>query len=430
MKLISLEISQFMRVEAVSMTFAPSGAIVIGGGNGSGKTSVQTFVEMCFGGKDKCPAMPVKTGAKKALGRLMLDDEGRCVAIDYEIGADRGIKCTVKQDGGPPFPGPITMLRAMVSLYSFDPFSLLKLTGQDQRREMLRCLGVSFADLESRADALKEERKAVGRDRAGRERQIASMPEHIGVPVAEETTKSLTDELQKALAHNKRVQDFADAANDWAHAVADEKQALADAVANIAMLEEKLAAAKTARVAAEHALNETEANHKASVAAASKLKPIDIAPINARIGAIDATNAKVRANKARAALVVQYQSDHDRFVELGEQLLTIEREKQERLNAAKCPVPGLEFRDEGVYYQGLPLSQDMESDQMIRAVQLAAALNPKLRAVFIDNAERLGAEKMAELDAWAEANEYQVFCFRQVADAEGCEFFLTEGKIQ
>jgi hypothetical protein len=322
------------------------------------------------------------------------------------------------------------MLRAMVSKFSFDPFALLRLVGQEQRKAMLACLGVSFADLESRADALKEERKAVGRDRAGRERQIASMPEHIGVPVAEETTKSLTDELQKALAHNAKVKSFQDAAKEWDDAVKASASFLADAEAAVVELERRLASARAAVVTAKSDLAGNEADAENAHVAASKLKTIDIAPINARIGAIDATNAKVRANKARAALVVQYQSDHERFVELGEQLLSIEREKQERLNAAKCPVPGLEFRDEGVYYQGLPLSQDMESDQMIRAVQLAAALNPKLRAVFIDNAERLGAEKMAELDAWAEANSYQVFCFRQVADAEGCEFFLTEGKIQ
>jgi uncharacterized protein YhaN len=134
MKIAALSIEQFMRVECVSMSFAPNGAITIGGDNGSGKTSVETFIELCFGGKDKCPALPVKIGAKKALGKLTLDDEGHVVTIDVEIGTDRAVKAVVRQDGGRAFDGPMGMLKALVSKFTFRPFDLMKLTGQEQRR--------------------------------------------------------------------------------------------------------------------------------------------------------------------------------------------------------------------------------------------------------------------------------------------------------
>ena len=100
------------------------------------------------------------------------------------------------------------------------------------------------------------------------------------------------------------------------------------------------------------------------------------------------------------------------------------------MNAAKCPVEGLEFRDDGVWYKGLPLSQDMESDQMIRSIQLAAALNPKLQTIVLDNGERMLPAKLQELDAWAEANDYQIILFTASATASGCEFYLEDGRVR
>jgi uncharacterized Zn finger protein len=405
-----------MKVDCLNLSFNPTGSTVIAGGNGSGKTSVKTFLEICFGGKDKCPPLPVKIGQKKSLGKLTLDDEGHCVTIEVEVEPDRSVKAVVRQDGGKPFNGPMTMLKTLISRFTFDPFALMKLTGQEQRRVMLDCLGVNFDDLEAQVEKLKEERKVVGRDKNGRERQIASMPEHAGVPVNEVSVAALADELNRANIHNQKVKAFVDAVQEWDRERVEALQEADD-------LREKLRLAE-ARV------TDAIAGHAKALADAAKLKPIDTAPINKKLFEVDAVNAKVRANKARQALVDQFGQDHDTYVALGEQLDAIEKQKQDRLNAAKCPVKGLEFRDDGVWYEGLPLSQDMESDQMIRSVQLAVALNPKLRAIFIDNGERLLPAKLKELDDWCQANSYQCIMFRaQAEDNEACEFFLTEGKI-
>lgn len=415
MKISALQIEQFMRVECVNLAFAPSGAITIAGDNGSGKTSVQTFLELCFGGKDKCPKLPVKVGAKKAMGKLTLDDEGRCVTVEVEVAPDRSVKAVVRQAGGPSLDSPMTLLKTFVSKFTFDPFALMMLAGQEQRRVMLDCLGVNFDDLEGKAEKIKEERKEVGRDRNGRERQINSMPEWGGVPDKELAVASLASRLQEAMVHNDKCRKFVEAANEWKDEVAALTEEQADLEAKLLKVREELVAARAA-------------NDRAWIVC-HDLQQFDLAPMQKQLSDADTINGKIRANLARAALVVQFQVDHERYVELGRSLDLIEAEKQDRLNQAKCPIEGLEFRDDGVWYQGLPLSQDMESDQMIRSVQLAAALNPKLRTLCIDNGERMLPTKLGELNEWAEANDYQIILFRAAPSPEGCQFFLEEGKV-
>jgi len=126
-------------------------------------------------------------------------------------------------------------------------------------------------------------------------------------------------------------------------------------------------------------------------------------------------------------LEAQFKEDHARFAELGEALKAIDAEKQQRLAKAKAPVDGLEFTDDGVLFNGLPLSQDSGSGQMIRAVELVAALNPELRTIFIDDAERLMLPRLKELGDWAEKNDFQVLCFRASTGGE-CAFLMVDGK--
>jgi hypothetical protein len=413
--LMGLELHEWMKVEVLEMAFPDAGAISIGGANGAGKSSVKEFLTAVFGGKAACPAMPVRKGAKKAWGKLTLDDEGRCVTIDLVVQEDRSLTATVRQDGGKPFNSPAAMLRGMVSPFSFNPFKIMDLRGREQRDTLLECLGVDFADLEAKAEEIKSERTIVGRDVHGREKQLEEMPEFAGVPSVEQSASELATRMQEAMHRNEVRRVAREVAEDWTEEHVAAHQEVAD-------LEEKLAAARKRMAKADDAQPKARKH-------ADSLKEIDLASIRAAMDAVDETNRKVRANKTRAALVEQFRKDHERFVELGEELKGVDAAKQERLAAAKAPVDGLEFREDGVYFQGLPLNQESGSGQMIRAVELAAALNPRLRVICIDDGERLMIPRLKELDAWAKAHEYKVLVFRASTGPE-CEFVLEDGKLK
>ena len=410
MNLVSLQLHEFMRVECVEMTFPQAGTFTIGAKNGSGKTSILEFLKCAFGGK--VPAVPVKIGSKKSLGKLTLDDEGHTVTVEIEVLPDRELRATIRQDGGMPFSSPVVMLKSWVNSFSFDPFALMNLRGREQRDTFLECLGVTFDDLEAQAKDIKDERKLIGRDVTGRERQINLMPQHSDAPAEEVNIFDLSAELNKAMTWNQKCLEAASVADDWAQEVHDLTYKIEDARKTLHDLEEKLAAGIDSK--------------KQAKAYAEKMKPIDIVKIQKAISNADATNAKVRANKARAALVAQFDADRAKTAALGEKLKEIDLAKQDRLKTAKAPVEGLTFTDEAVLFDGLPLSQDSGSGQMIRCVELAAALNPKLKCICVDDAERLLEGRMAELDAWATANGYLILAFRATEGKE-CMFTLEEG---
>ena len=413
-KITRLELHEWMKVELAEMDFPSSGAISIGGANGSGKTSLKQFLEAAFGGKNACPDMPVRKGEKKALGKLTLDDEGRCVTVEVEVGEDREMRAVVRQAGGPPFKAPATMLKAMVNGFSFDPFAMFKLTGRPFRDKLLECLGVDFNDLEAKAEEIKAERTRVGRDVHGRETLIAGMPEYAGVPAEEQSASELAGKMQEGMKTNENRR-------KWVESLAEWEQEIGDAKAEVDRL-------KAALKAAEARVNVAEGKAATAKSAVTALKEIDLAPLRAALDNIDAINKKVRANKQRAAAVEQFRADHEKYAELGEALKAIDGQKQARLASAKAPVDGLTFTDDGVFFHGLPLNQESGSGQMIRAVELVAALNPKLRCICIDDGERLMQGRLEELDAWAIAKGFQVFIFRASVGQE-CEFIMVDGHV-
>jgi flagellar biosynthesis chaperone FliJ len=415
MKITKLEMHEFMRIECLELEFAPSGVTAIGAPNGGGKTSIIDFLRAAFGGKAALPAMPVHKGEKKSLDKITLDDEGRCVTIDLEIQEDRELKATVRQDGGRPFNSPAAMLRGWVNTFSFDPFKIMDLRGREQRDVLLECLGVDFTDLEAKAEKIKAERTAVGRDVHGREKQLEDLPEYAGVPSVEQSASELGGKLQEGMKANERRRKYAEALDAW-------QEEIVDARAEVSALEDKLGAARQRLAEAERKVPAAERNLGA-------MPEIDLAPLRAAMDQVDTVNKKVRSNILRAALVEQFRKDHERFAELGEELKGIDAKKQERLASAKAPVDGLEFREDGVYFQGLPLSQESGSGQMIRAVELVAALNPKLRCIVIDDGERLMLPRLKELDEWAQAHDYQV-CVLRASTGPECQFVLEGGKLK
>jgi AAA15 family ATPase/GTPase len=92
-------------------------------------------------------------------------------------------------------------------------------------------------------------------------------------------------------------------------------------------------------------------------------------------------------------------------------LKAIQDEKKKSFETSKLPVKGLSFDEEGVYYKGLPFNGDHHPSSTIIAVgvQLAIAMNPNLKCIFIKDGSLFDKETFARVLKFVERNGYQLF---------------------
>ena len=79
------------------------------------------------------------------------------------------------------------------------------------------------------------------------------------------------------------------------------------------------------------------------------------------------------------------------------------------LTDAKLPVEGLIFNETQVLYNGLPLENLGEGEQIRISTQLAMAANPKLRVIFIRHGEALDEDRIAAMAKLAEEHDFQIW---------------------
>ena len=96
---------------------------------------------------------------------------------------------------------------------------------------------------------------------------------------------------------------------------------------------------------------------------------------------------------------------------LTNRLKAIAIEKQKSFEDSTLPVKGLTFDEEGVYFEGLPFNGDHHpSSVIIRVgVQLAIAMNPNLKCIFIKDGSLFDKETFGKVLKFIEMKGYQLF---------------------
>ena len=429
MKIISLTAENWMRLEAVNIEFVDSGAFVIGGENDQGKTAVLKLVRAILGGKSELPAIPVRVGETVALGELTLGggdgdgDEKKVIVVTLTMTNEGGYKLKVRSRDGASYSRPATMLADLISAVTFNPLDILKMSPKEQRALFFRLAGLNFEKLDGRRQRLSDERITVGRDVAGRQRAIDEMPHFSEAPAEEVVVSALAEELREAQECNQRVYD---AEREVLQIQADIQGKQSDIKKAEKQETEWAQIAKNARAACVN-LEKKQLDAANAFAAMPRAETEEIIT---QMRNAEVVNAKVRANAARAQVRQQFDCDHAKYEMLTEDIKAVDAAKRKMLADAKFSVEGLEFpSDGGVLYRGLPLEQDSGSGQLIRAVEIAAAMAPTLRTLLVDAGEQLGNERLKALDNWAQENDYQIIMTR-VSTGPECSIVIEDGKIK
>jgi hypothetical protein len=271
----------------------------------------------------------------------------------------------------------------------------------EQLSLLKQIVGVDFADLDERRNAMCEERTAAGRDVSARKAQIDSMEDYPDAP-AEEIVPALVRPRLADVSDLVRQIDDANQVNEKnAKRRADLRRRefeLRQLRGDMEKAAAQLSAWKTRVEALNAAINSNLVSMDDLSAEMGSLADVDTTPIREQLVSAGAANdaavrwaettnrersetaavinRKVRANRAKATLRQQFQQCEHAYKELTKGIEALDREKASRMSGAKFPVPDLGFGLHGVTYKGLPFEQASSAERLVVSTAMAISLFP------------------------------------------------------
>lgn len=402
MKIIELRAENIKRLRAVEIT--PSGdMVVIGGNNAQGKSSVLDAIWLALGGgkASKETPLPIRDGEEKASVRLDLGD-----LVVTRSWTRKGTSLKVENAEGAQYKSPQSMLDALVGQLSFDPLAFTRLSPKEQREALL-----DLVDLDVDLDALDAEAKQVYQQRTDVGRQGKAIGD---IPAIDDDLPKNEESMSEWVQRLGEAQETENYLATTSVQLDNAEVDIRNAEAEIARLE-SLIETRT-----------KEAKHLQQVLADTE-RP-DLRMIQLKIGSVEDTNAKIRANNAAKARLREKVELRERYSALTDRLTELDEQKASALASASFPVAGLSFNESGVLYNGVPLSQASSAEQIRVSLAMGMALNPRLKVLMIKDGSLLDANSMAAIREQIADGDYQLWLER-VGDADKGAVIIEDGQV-
>lgn len=399
------------------ITLSPSGSlVVVAGGNGAGKSSfIDAFVELFDPKGTRLTPQPIRQG----------EDEARAEFTDTDLGV-RIVRTWKKNDAGrlevfaldgAKYSKPTDVVAQLTGGLIFDPVAFLNLDEKRQRDALL-----AKVDLQIDLDALARDKAGAEAARldAGREVKrlqgaLSSMQKPAaGTPSEEVSGADVLAEIETVQEHNRRI----DRAEDL---VFELGRQVTDADRTIERLEAQIAQARADRAVWVERIEEAER--------AASAPRGDLEQLQAKLAAVDETNAAVRAAREWervAGDLVQAEAEHT----LAQARVDdTEAVKARALASARFPVDGLSVNEDGVTFKGIPFTQVNSAMRRRVAFAIATAGDPKLRLVIVKDGDLLDADSLAGIRELADERGYTVLVERDRDESRKIGFTITDGAL-
>lgn len=417
MKIIGLIAENVKRLTAVEINPGDAALVQITGANGQGKTSVLDSIWWAICGAKHIQTAPIRSGAQKARIRLNLgeyivtrtftrskkDDDTVTTAITVE-NAD-GMRAT----------SPQKVLDELVGALSFDPLDFMR-RKPDEQLEALKSLvpGVDFAVIEKANKNDYEQRTELNRTC----QQLRARASAIIVPEGAATEQvddaTLIAELEDAGRHNAEQQRAASARTEVAARITGLQSARQRSLDQLERIKVEISDQERAIEVCEQEL---------AALPVPELQ-IDTSSIRKRIDEARAANARVGQARDKRALEAQALEAEVASGKLTKAMEDRDAEMKAAIAAAKLPVAGLSLGKDMVMFNGVPLNQASDAEQLRVAMAIAMAMNPKLRVIRVRDGSLLDETGLNLVAAMAAENGFQVWMER--VDTSGKVGFVIE----
>ncbi len=442
-RLHELEVEGFKKIRIVRFQLR-KGITEISGKNGAGKSSVLDSIAVWLDGMKVAPEKPIRTGCERARIKGRLGE----MIVERTIMKSKTGKYTTcitfQPVDGRPYPATQRQLEDLIGQHQLDPLDFLGLDKKGKWDalkafvpgfDFQRCANEQAADFARRTDVnriAKEARAAAS---------LILVPD--GTPEEPVDEQALVQELQAAGDANAEIEARKGRREQAKQSIEQLRRQAADVIATIEPaaqaargrhgqlveeseqrireLEQQIAGIR-ARIAASTEQLESDIAREAQrltaqaaerTAAADDLqKRLDEAPelppltdtaaIAQKIESARLVNQAVARAQERAKHISTAEKYEAEAQELTDQMRAREQAKRDAIASAKLPIPGVDFGDGEILYQGEPLEQASTAQKLRVAIARIVALNSNLRLAWIRDASLLDDDSYLELEKLAQ----------------------------
>lgn len=403
---------------AREISLSPSGSlVVIAGANGAGKSSfIDAFTELFDPKGTRLTPKPIHDGAEQAVAEYIDTDLGIRIVRTWK--KDDAGKLEVFALDGAKYSRPTDVVAELTGGLIFDPVAFLNLDEKRQRDALLAKVNLPIdLDALTREKAGAESRRLdAGREVKRLQGVLSAIPApEPNSPTEEVSAADILRDLQEAQDHNIDIQRHGDVAIELGRRI--------DVLdREIARLEENLAEMTAER-------SQVQKRADAEQAAAVGEAPIDLAPIRARLAAVDETNASVRMVKEyfRAANELAHAETAHEAAQAD--IDKIEASKRLALAAAEFPIAGLSVDETGITFEGVPFVQVNSAARRSVAFAIATAGDPKLKLVIVKDGDLLDADSLQLIADLADQRGYTVLVERDRDESRAIGFTIEDGVL-
>lgn len=418
-KITRVAVHDFMRLEALE--FSPVGhTIRLCGNNDQGKSSLLTFIRAVLGGKYEFPSLPVRKGAEAAEGTIETDD----LRIDWKLGAEakeHSLTITDRAKGKKIAGAPQSLLRKLFGTFALDPLKFLRLEPREQVEYLNGIMRdadgkpIDLAEYQQKHDELYVARGDLNRARKAAQALLDQHPPEPSAPAQPVDIVELSAAIEAAQASNAERQRVMEAVERAAAAVNRQLGVVAD-------LEARL---KAAKAEAERMRDElVKAKEAADIAGDAQ----DLEPLRKQRDEAAAVNAAHERHKRHLQARAAWEAADDAHKAADKALDDHVAAHRKRLAEANMPVEGLAWRNDMLWFNDVPLSQNSTRNKLFVTWHLALAEHPDMPIVIFDDANVLDddAQKLiAELSEKHDAQTWLVFVGEKI---EGAQLTIRDGK--
>lgn len=420
-----LELRNFQAIKDFSADFAGD-VYLIKGENEVGKSTIlKSIVCLLTGERDAV----LRNGEKNGFAKMVIGGDGKeyTVELRFTENDPRGTISIKAKDGMRSTN--VSMLRTVLNYRNFDAeeFARWSETAEGRRKQIQVVMGLMPPEIANRIKTIdaevlqtKESRKAINANIKYKETELQSIKAQLSDGDIETYTEpiDLTVLMQES---NKAAEQRAKAEN-----VKMQMASLESELANIPKERERLAAdlekAKKAYEDAKAFYNRSienvaaeENEIKGKIENAEQwLSEYDAQPKEdaaEKLAAAQNHNAKCQIVKMFHAKQNEVDAERTKADKLNADLDAYAKERAELVAAAKFPIDGLSFGEDGLTLNDVPFVVGKVSDSQIMevAAKLVIASNPTVNIFRIGRGESLGTKRLQSIVNLAKENGFQGF---------------------